>query len=175
MRQSSIILSAAALFVAACGSSVEMSDGGVGGNGNCVPYAVPPGTDLTLPTISFKHDVMRLFNNSCGLSTCHGTTTAPQGGLFLGAESAMRSDAAAVNAMIVGRSSGELPSMPFVTAGDPSQSYLMHKLDGDQCQFDSRCSGGSCLSLMPSGGSQLLPSAIRDLLRRWIAQGAQDN
>jgi hypothetical protein len=51
----------------------------------------------------------------------------------------------------------------------------MHKLDGDQCQFDSQCSGGSCLSLMPSGGSELLPVANRDLLRRWIAQGAANN
>jgi len=65
--------------------------------------------------------------------------------------------------------------MPLVTASDPSKSYLMHKLDGDQCQYNAECSGQSCLSLMPSGGTQLLPVATRDVVRRWIAQGAQNN
>jgi hypothetical protein len=163
---------ATCLLLSACGGDPA---GGGGDGGACPPYVVPAGTDLTMPVVSFKNDVMKVFNTSCGLSTCHGSTTAPQGNLFLGAESAMRSDAAAVYAGLVGKASGELPSMPFVTAGDPSKSYLMHKLDGDQCQYDAQCSGGSCMALMPSGGTQPLPVATRDTIRRWIAQGAADD
>lgn len=155
------------------GSSMTNDDGGA--NGNCAPYVVPAGTDLTTPTISFSNDIMKLFNDSCDLSSCHGKTTNPQGGLFLGLESAMRGDAAQVYAGIVGHNSMELTSMPFITASDPSMSFLMHKLDGDQCQFNSKCVGGSCGDLMPSGDDMPLPVATRDTLRRWIAQGAIDN
>ena len=168
-------LAVTSLLCAACGGTDRTGDNSDGGGGSCPAYLVPAGTDLTQPAVSFKNDVMKLFNNNCGLSTCHGSVTAPEGGLFLGAESAMRSDAAAVHAGLVGHLSSELGSMPFVTASDPSKSYLMHKLDGDQCQYNAQCSGKSCLSLMPSGGTQLLPVATRDVVRRWIAQGAQNN
>ena len=183
------IITALVLTLSACGGTQMMTggpDGGGGGadsggssdgggGGSCPPYMVPPGTNLTTPVVSFKNDVMRVFNNSCDLVACHGTQTNPQGGLFLGAEAAMRADAAMVHAGIVGKASAELPSMPFITAGDPSKSYLMHKMDGDQCAFDNQCVNKSCQALMPSGGSQVLPVAIRDTVRRWIAQGAANN
>jgi len=149
--------------------------GGADGGGNCDAYLVPATTDLTQPVVSFKTDVMKIFNNNCGLSTCHGSTSLGKGSLFLGAETAHRADASEVRAGIVGQASVELPSMPFVTAGDPEKSYLMHKLDGDQCAFDGECVDGTCHVLMPSGGNTLLPVAFRDVVRRWIAQGAQDN
>jgi hypothetical protein len=132
------------------------------------------GTDLTQPVVSFKTDVMVIFNDNCGSSTCHGTTMSPSGALFLGALSATGGDASAVYAALVGPKSGELLSMPFVTPGDPSKSYLMHKVDGDQCHFDAECVGQSCLAAMPNGG-QTMPVSRRDTVRRWIAQGAKDN
>jgi hypothetical protein len=127
------------------------------------------------PSVSFKSDVMPIFNASCGLANCHATTLdglAPT--FFLGDAATMGSDSTAVHAAIVGPKSGELPTMPFVTAGDPSMSYLMHKVDGDQCHFDAECVTGSCKAKMPNGGMPLTVAA-RLTLRRWIAQNATDN
>jgi hypothetical protein len=87
---------------------------------------------------------------------------------------------------IVNVKSIELPSMNYVTAGMPEESFLMHKMDGDQCQFVSMCStSGSapaqmCGVVMPQAGCALEPTTAggvnpRDTVRRWIAQGALDN
>ena len=90
-----------------------------------------------------------------------------------GLPDAAMADAAAVHRDIVGVPSRVLETMPLVTAGDPAKSFLMHKMDGDQCAFD--CGENSCGSLMPEDGSKPLPVLNRDTIRRWIAQGAQDN
>ena len=146
--------------------------GGGSGDGSCQPYVVPAGTDLMTPAVTFSTNVMgQVFVNNCGTSSCHGDKPG-MGGLFLGASAA---DAATVYAEIVGKNSSELTSMPFVTAGDPSKSYLMHKMDGDQCQFDAECVAPSCLAAMPNGATMLLPVAYRDIVRRWIAQGAKND
>ena len=65
--------------------------------------------------------------------------------------------------------------MSIVTPTNPTQSYIMHKLDGDQCQFNQMCSGLNCEVSMPSGATVVLPVDDRDTVRRWIAQGAMDN
>jgi hypothetical protein len=135
---------------------------------------VPSGTDLKTPVESFKDDVMPIFDANCGSSSCHGSAAAPTGGIFLGASTANGSDSAEVYVGLVGPGSEELPSMPYVTPGAPSLSYLQHKLDGDQCHYDAECAGESCVAAMPNGG-MLLPVATRDVVRRWIAQGAKDN
>jgi hypothetical protein len=176
------LAAAAALLcgLLAC-SSPGKSDGNGGGSstssagtgGGCEAYQVPAGTDLTTPTVSLQNDVMQIFNGNCGASACHGMTNVP-GGLFLGAESAAGSDFSTVRSGLVGVPAIELGTMPYVTASTPEKSYLMHKLDGDQCQYDSMCASGSCLATMPNGGTQL-PVATRDTVRRWIAQGALDN
>jgi hypothetical protein len=127
------------------------------------------------PAVTFKTDMMKLFNNDCGAAPCHGTNAGLTGPLFLGAETAMGSDASAVYANLVGPKSTELTSMPYVTPGDPAHSYIMHKLDGDQCQYNAQCVGGSCLAIMPNGLGHPLPTATRDTVRRWIAQGAQND
>jgi hypothetical protein len=130
--------------------------------------------------ISFKTDVVAgILNNSCGFSSCHGSTTAPQGGLFLGLQTAKGSDASQVRGKIVGVNSGENPTMPYITAGDPTKSFLMHKMDGDQDTLKAQCTGQvtgavACGVSMPQG-SDLLPQDTRDKVRAWIAQGALDN
>jgi hypothetical protein len=83
-------------------------------------------------------------------------------------------DVASVRVSLVGIESRELRSMPLVTAGDPAQSYLMHKLDGDLCMFEAQCENGACGDSMPPNGPPLGPS-FRDVVRRWVAQGAADN
>jgi hypothetical protein len=158
-------------FLAGCanGPPPPPADGG-----GCPAYVVPEDTQLATPVVSFKNDVMKVFNTSCGASTCHGSSETPQGRLFLGSESAMRADSATVYAALIGRAA-ELPSMHYVAASDPEHSYLMHKLDGDQCQFSAECVDGSCRDLMPSGTTEPMPVATRDTIRRWISQGAQQN
>jgi hypothetical protein len=155
------------------GTGGSGTGGSSGVGGGCEAYEVPAGTDLTTPTVSLQNDVMPIFNGNCGSMMCHGGEGAP-GVLFLGAESAAGSDFSTVRMGLVGVFAMELPKMPYVTADAPVTSYLMHKLDGDQCQYDSSCAGGSCLADMPNGGATL-PVATRDTVRRWIAQGALDN
>ncbi len=175
-----IVLALASL--AACSSSSSTSSsgssgssGGSSGASGCVAYD-PGKLDLTTPKVSFKTDVVAsVFNKSCGLSTsCHGSPTASQGGLFLGAKDQLGADSSKVHGLVVGVLSKDLATMPFVTASDPSKSFLMHKMDGDQCVFNAQCTGADCQLSMPQG-SDILPSPSRDVVRRWIAQGALDN
>ena len=162
----------AAATLAACGTAPPTWTPDAGA---CQPYEVPASTDLMAPTVSFKTDVMKVFNTSCGTATCHGSSSSPTGGVFLGASTAQGSDAEAAFAAIVGVPSNELPTMLLVTPGDGSASYLMHKLDGDQCQFEMMCANQDCEVSMPSGAGSVLPVTPRDTVRRWIAQGAADN
>jgi len=140
--------------------------------GACVPYMAPPASQLLAPAVSFKTDVMPIFSASCASSSCHGIADSPKGGLFLGAELAHGSDSQKVHDALVAMPSAQLPMMAFVTASDPSTSYLMHKLDADQCQFQTQCVGNDCLKPMPYDVGALSADK-RDIVRRWIAQGAQ--
>jgi len=137
-------------------------------SGSCADYQPPAGFDTTTPSVSFANDVMPVFGQSCAFSTCHGSSTGPANGVFLG------KDPARVYTAIVGVRGDELQTMPFVTAGDPRQSYLMRKIDGSQCALDTQCTGSSCQGSMPKNES-LLDVPTRDIVRRWIAQGAKNN
>jgi hypothetical protein len=67
--------------------------------------------------------------------------------------------------------------MAFVKPGDPAASYLMHKMDGDTCLFQTQCTStpvGACGDPMPQGNC-VLDGATRDTVRAWISQGAQNN
>ncbi|MEO6775680.1 MAG: hypothetical protein ABI467_22150 [Kofleriaceae bacterium] len=141
--------------------------------GTCIAYASDPGFDLTAPMMSFKANVMPVLTASCSSASCHGIANGAQGGLFLGAELAQGTDAAKVFTSLVGPMAGELGTMPYVTASDPDHSFVMHKLDGDQCMLAARCTNQTCNDTMPRDGQ--LPVETRDILRRWIAQGAQNN
>jgi hypothetical protein len=79
----------------------------------------------------------------------------------------------------------EIRSMPFVTPGSPAKSYLMHKLDGDLCTLQGCIPNNALVSGAEMGppwcGGQEpyfagpLDETSRDLVRRWIAQGARNN
>ena len=127
------------------------------------------GTDLTKPTVSFRNEVVPIFHGSCGFTGCHAAGRSP----VLGTK-ASPLDPKVVRDSIVGQAAVALPTMSYVTAGDTSKSFLMHKMDGDQCLFDKECKGGSCGDSMPHRAKPL-PAAERDIIRRWIAQGAADN
>jgi hypothetical protein len=156
----------ALIALAACGTPPPVWEVDAGA---CVPYTTSE--SLMTPSASFKTDVMPIFGKSCSSTSCHGIADSPQGGLFLGAELKHGSDATQVYAGLVGKPSLQLKSMAFVTAGDPANSYLMHKLDGDQCMFETSCAGGDCQKTMPYDTGSLSVDD-RDVIRRWIAQGA---
>ncbi len=158
----------AALALAACGTPPPVWEVDAG---PCTPYAAPAKSQLMSPAVSFKSEVMPVFSASCASSSCHGIADAPKGALFLGAQLQHGSDATAVWSALVAKPSAQLPAMAFVTAGEPENSYLMHKLDSDQCMFESSCVGHDCLRSMPYDTSALAVEK-RDVVRRWIAQGA---
>ena len=158
----------ALVALAALAGCSPSSGSGSSSGSSCVDYAPPAGFDAKTPSVSFANDVMPIFGQSCAFSTCHGSSTGPANGVFLG------KDPARVYAAIVGVRGDELQSMPFVTAGDPRQSYLMRKMDGSQCALDAMCTGGSCQGSMPKNEDSL-DLATRDIVRRWIAQGAKND
>jgi hypothetical protein len=128
---------------------------GCGGGGSA---NAPP------PTYSFTTDVMPIFQTSCAFSVCHGSSTAPEGGMYLGP------DAAQVYANIVNVASTEYPAMLRIKPGDPANSYLMHRVDDDASNL-AGCTSLACAELMPQGGP---PLAATDLatIRGWISEGA---
>jgi hypothetical protein len=184
---------AVSLATAACSSSSSSNppgDSGAGGDGagqgdagaeaQCTPYT--PDADLTAPSVAFVKDVLPTFERSCGIAgaTCHGAPSVvsvdqrPYLGQFDGG-----TDAAGVVNGLVGVKSSEDPQLDLVKASDPGNSFLMHKLDGDQCQFAAQCAQGQtqytdCGQTMPYSSSAL-DQGTRDTIRRWIAQGAQNN
>jgi hypothetical protein len=74
----------------------------------------------------------------------------------------------------VNKPSVKLPSMLEVKPGDPKNSFLMRKLDGDHCVLDAQCQGSTCGDSMPNKEEQLSVDE-RDRVRRWIAQGAKND
>jgi hypothetical protein len=178
-----LLASVASLYgLSACSSnSATPADGGTGtsSDGGCQAYV--PDADLTTPTVSLATDVMPLFQHSCGIAgaTCHGSPNDPmQGRPFLDYADG-GADAATVLSGIVGQPSTEDPQMVLVKAGDPANSFMMHKLDGDQCTLASACAKGQsqypdCGQPMPYS-SQALEQSQLDTIRRWIAQGAKNN
>lgn len=159
---SSIATLALGAVLASCSSSDPPA------SSSCNDYQPPASFDATAPAVSFSRDVMPVFGQSCAFSTCHGSTVGPANGVFLGR------DAPKVHAAIVNVRGSELPTMPFVAPGNPRESYLMRKMDGSQCALDAQCTGGSCQDSMPKN-TDVLDVTTRDIVRRWIAQGAKND
>ena len=82
-------------------------------------------------------------------SGCHGGTQ----GLFLDAQN---------SPSIVGRASTEQPALQLIAAGDPDNSYLIRKLEGDPSITCCR---------MPRGGPFLSTATIQ-FIRDWVTAGA---
>lgn len=179
----------ACLATAACSSSSPhgtSSDGGAdssvfdAGADACEPV-YESDADLQAPAVLFATDVVPIFQQSCAIAggTCHGIPEVvaqqrPYLGDFDGG-----TDAAVVYKGLVGVPSNEDPQMNLVTAGSTANSYLMHKMDNDQCNFAADCAQGqtqytNCGESMPYS-DPLLPTDTRDTVRRWIAQGAKND
>ncbi|MDB5217693.1 MAG: hypothetical protein JWO86_5620 [Myxococcaceae bacterium] len=151
----------------ACGSS---SDGGTTTDSakTCSPDTTPA-SELASPAVSFETDVAPILAKSCAFSSCHGSHGTGNHGVFLAATGT--DGMSAVKTSLAGASHA-LPSMKYVVPGDVENSFVLRKLDGSLCGLDAQCVGGSCGTSMPEG-NDLLPQASRDLVRKWIAQGAK--
>ena len=122
-------------------------------------------SDLTGPTpnleptfTSIQRDILTA-SDSSGRPACinchNGNPFVP--GNYTGANAY----AALVNAQ-----SREKPNLVRVAPGDPDNSYLVHKLEGGPNIVGER---------MPRGGGPFLSSGQMLVIRRWIAEGAQNN
>jgi hypothetical protein len=139
--------------------------------------------------ISFKDDVVPVFAQSCSVASCHGLRENPSGGLYLGPNVNNTQDKpssappfyppdgitlADVHGRLVGVK-GQLPvTMVLVAAGTPRDSFLMHKIDGDQSCSGIPCkeiATGDCGEAMPQR-SMPLETRAANTIRDWILQGA---
>ena len=195
-----VVLRTSILFslVLAAAAPGAASLAGCGGTDSTPPPAVDPATvcfDYTGfsagAPVSFKTDVLPILRRSCGISSsCHGSMNSgfpnqPFLGPSLSSDPPTVSDVAGIFTTLYAKSD-ENPTMPRVAPGDPSNSFLMYKLDGQiECSKlacakktvcdKPPCDGGSvaCGTGMPQSGVFIaLPSSDRDLVRRWIKQGA---
>jgi hypothetical protein len=140
-------------------------------------------------SVSFMRDVMPIFQTTCTLSSvCHGQmNNAAEEDLYLG-ENAGGASPSAVFGGLVGVRSKEDPSMNLVTAGSLGNSYLWHKLIGDQntnaavqtgcAQAPSQCA--DCTTQAHCGAQEPylsagLPADELCTIQSWIDEGAPNN
>jgi uncharacterized protein (TIGR03118 family) len=121
------------------------------GAGNSATSAAVAVTVVNAPTLAQLQST--IFGPRC--SGCHsgGGGTLPA--------SMNLSSASATHAALVGVNSVEVPALRRVNAGDPANSFLVHKLEGTQTVGQR----------MPLGGPFLSQSEINEV-RAWIQAGA---
>jgi len=101
-------------------------------------------------TVSFVADIQPIFTSRC--VRCHSAPMPPMG---------LNLDAPVSYAHLVNVPSGQVPSLMRVKPGDPNNSYIIQKLSGTAAVGER----------MPFGGPYLSKATI-DLIRLWIAEGA---
>ena len=154
---------ALAIAVLAIGGTLTgcaSSGGGGGGGAPPKPACKPPAT----PTISFSMDIQPIFNRSCALVSCH-TGAVPAQGQDLSPGVAY--------GQVVNVSSTEQPKLKRVRPGDPNNSYLVRKIQGDP-----RISGvlmpNGCPGVPAAGAQCLTPDEIAAIVQ-WITECAPNN
>ncbi|MBM4359106.1 MAG: hypothetical protein FJ096_13455 [Deltaproteobacteria bacterium] len=164
-------------LVAACSGSETGGDAttstGSGTPSGCLDY-VDAKTG-----VSFKDDVIPIFQLSCNFSACHGSTSSsPQEGLALGlGNSDPMSDAEIKEVYdgLVGVDASR-SSLPLVTKGDPGKSWLLAKVSYSSfasCDaVKNACSAKGCGSRMPQ---QPLEADAIATIAGWIKEGAENN
>jgi hypothetical protein len=146
-----------------CGSSVLLagcvgSGSGLDANGNPIgssssaPSSSGPSSSAPQGlTADFQSIQDNIFTPIC--TKCHIGAGAPEG---------LQLDAAHSYALLVGVPSAEVPTTLRVKPGDPTNSYIIQKLQN---------SAGIVGAQMPFGGPYLLQSTI-DVIKQWITNGA---
>ena len=139
-------------MVTFCVSAVLSGCGGGGGDNDSPPpqqQQPPPAGQTSL----FQQVQDTVLTPNC--TGCHVGANAPAG---------LRLDAGNSFAMLVNVASTQVPTVLRVIPGDPQNSYLVQKIEG-------RAAVGGRMPL----GRAALPQASIDLVRSWIAAGAQMN
>jgi hypothetical protein len=185
------------LLLGVLGAAAGCSDDETATNPDCVDYSSVDTMACGGPC-SFANNVMPILQPSCNLSgSCHSNRVANPAGeeLALGPPATLmmmpivptQMEIDEVHATIVNGTSVR-STLPLVTPGDPSKSWLMIKLEypdmvnwGDAgistCQAafaacDETVKG--CGISMPWNSPSLEPDRIA-VVRAWIADGAQNN
>lgn len=120
------------------------------------------GVDVTVdnapPAVTLSDIQAQVFTPSC--AGCHSgpTSNVLPSGMNL-------SSAADSHAALVGVPSLQVTTFDRVEPGDPDNSYLIRKLEGEPGIMGTR---------MPQGGP-FLPQATVDMIRQWIADDAPNN
>lgn len=165
------------------GGAGGSGSGGAGGSGTgggssaCFDYT---GFDGSSPAVGLRADVMPILQTSCTFAaSCHGAESGSAGHVFLGPSAGTMPTDMQIQAMLaqtVGvNPEHSSPGIPLITASDPARSFLMHKMDGTVGCADLACAAdSSCGQAMPPAQPTIAQDR-RDTVRRWIAQGAQDN
>jgi len=125
--------------------------------------AVACGGDGSSEDATFEAVVQDVLVPRCTFASCHAIPTVAAG-LDLTAERAC--------GMLIDQASCLFPDRMRVVPGKPDDSFLFHKIVG---QGLSQAPTGTCAPtnlLMPFGGSQI-PQNELDLVRNWIAAGAE--
>lgn len=112
---------------------------------------------------TFKDGVMPILSESCALTACHA---AKQSNLGIH----ITYDAALVYSELQ-KESPTVPGLKFVVAGKPDESFVMAKMDGTHGKLPACASG--CGKEMPP--DDMLPQAKRDVVRKWIENGAKND
>jgi hypothetical protein len=159
-----------AVMLSACADDAagdELPDGafttGPGADEAEAEAGVPDlGSDETGPQeVSFAGELAPLIEATCFGAACHDQTPAA-GTLNL---SAANGDPY----LDLTTRSHALSGMPYVTVGDPDQSYLYRKLVGTHAMGDLEGQGSG--TQMPQGAPPLSPGQL-DLFEDWILTGA---
>jgi hypothetical protein len=137
----------AALWVIGCAAGCAGNGEGLNQNGQ--PISAGGGNGPI--TADFQSIQANVFTPIC--SKCHIGAGAPEG---------LQLDAAHSYNLLVGVPSLEQPALLRVNPGDPTDSYMVHKIEGLP-----GIGGGQ----MPLGETPL-PQATIDAIRQWIANGA---
>ncbi len=118
-------------------------------------HAAGVGGDDAGASISFKKQIQPIFDANC--VACHQSGSA-QEGLVL--------EEGKAYANLIRKPSHQA-NMALISPGSPQESYLLHKVGGSQASAHGRG------ERMPLGG-KLDPQEL-DLLRAWVAAGAENN
>ncbi|MEL6182310.1 MAG: hypothetical protein AAFS10_25360, partial [Myxococcota bacterium] len=144
----------------------------------CQLRACPEALDVEPgPPVSFRRDLLPTLQRNCADNPCHGRAAEP----FLGPSLPTTPDASEILAHIVGIPSETVPSMLLVEPGAPAESFLIVKVEGCQDALELECTpqpgsttSSACGGVMPLA-SRPICDLDRELLRRWVLQGALDN